>query len=364
MDWHCGEVDPTIRIRNQFRPSVQPDSRTVEGICLSLRRGLSWLVQGLLLLLTCWAAAAIWFDFPLHRLHAPLAIAYFLLILALLRSVRRLDRRLPIWALSVGVVIVWWFSLQPSNSRHWQADVAQMPWSEVYGDRVILHNVRDFEYVTETDYKPRWKVKEVSLSQISGVDLFVTYWGSPWIAHAIVSFSIGAGDHLAMSIEARKEVGESYSAVRGFFRQYELIYLAAEERDVVRLRTNYRRGESVYLYRTRTTPADARRLFLQYLRWMDQVRRKPEWYNALSSNCTSNVTGYLAASKVGGLSRWDWRNILNGRGDEMLYELGDLVADGLPFAELKIRALINPAAQHAASDATFSAIIREGRPGF
>lgn len=336
----------------------------MKGVCLSLQRGLAWLVQGLLLLLTCWASAAIWFDLPLHGLQAPVAIIYFLLMLTLLHNVQRLDLRLLVWIASVVVVVVWWFSLQPSNNRHWQADVAQMPWSEVYGDRVTVHNVRDFEYVTETDYKPRWTVKQISLSQISGVDLFVTYWGSPWIAHAIVSFALGAGNHLAMSIEARKELGENYSAVRGFFRQYELIYLAAEERDVVRVRTNYRQGESVYLYRTRTTPADARHLFLQYLRWMDQVRRKPEWYNAFLSNCTSNVTGYLAETKVGGLSRWDWRNVINGRGDEMLYELGDLVTDGLPFAELKARALINAAAQQGASDADFSALIREGRPGF
>lgn len=239
-----------------------------------------------------------------------------------------------------------------------------MPWADIEGDSITLHNIRDFDYITENNYKPAWQTKRLLLSQLHHVDLFLTHWGAPGIAHAIVSFVFADGNHIAMSIEVRKEVGEQYSALRGFFRQYELIYLAAEERDVVRLRTNFRKGESVYLYRTMTTSKDARRLFLQYLTWMKDIKNQAQWYNALTSNCTSGVTTYLAMAKVGGLSRWDWRNVLNGFGDEMLYGLGDLVSDGLSFDNLRRQALINTTAEKLGRDDDFSDKIRGNRVGF
>jgi hypothetical protein len=174
----------------------------------------------------------------------------------------------------------------------------------------------------------------------------------------------GSDSYLATSIEARKEVGESYSAVRGFFRQYELIYLFLDERDVIKLRTNYRVGEDVRLYRTKMTPADSQRLFLQYLDWINGIRERPRWYNALTANCTSDITSFLARSGIGNFPRWDWRFIVNGRGDEMLYDHGYLVTDGMAFPELAKRALINDEAKKLGDDSEFSRKIRLGRPGF
>ncbi len=194
------------------------------------------------------------------------------------------------------------------------------------------------------------------------MDVFITYWGSPWIAHPIVSFDFGNQGYVAMSVETRKEVGESYSAVRGFFRYYELIYTIGDERDMVRLRTNYREGEEVYLYHTRVTPEQARNIFLDYLARANRMRDHPEWYNALTNNCTTNIAPHVANSRSGKV-RWDWRILLNGKGDEMMYERGDL-AGNLPFAELKQSAHINPAAHKAGSSLDFSRLIREGRSGF
>jgi hypothetical protein len=251
-----------------------------------------------------------------------------------------------------------WFSLKPNDNRNWQPDVARLPWAEVAGDRATIHNIRNCDYVSETNYTPRRETKTVQLSDIRGVDLFLSYWGTNWIAHAIVSFEFADGTHLAASIEARKTVGQEYSAIRGFFRQFQTMYLISEERDVVRVRTNYR-GESMYLYRTLTTPADARGLFAHYLEWMNQARHRPEWYNALTANCATSFVSYLAQAKVGGISRWDWRTLFVGKGDELLYEKGDLATDGLPFPELKQRALI-----HKTSDADFPRQIRLNRPGF
>jgi hypothetical protein len=179
-----------------------------------------------------------------------------------------------------------------------------------------------------------------------------------------VSFPFTDGTFLAMSIEARKEVGEEYSAVRGFFRQYELVYIVADERDVVRLRTNYRKDEVVRLYHTLTTPKDARNMFLQYIEWINRLNRQPEWYNALTSNCTTSLTSYLSKAKIGGLSPWDWRILLNGKGDEMLYDHGDLATGGLSFPDLAGQAVINETAKRLNAAPDFSREIRRGRVGF
>ncbi len=312
--------------------------------------------------LSLWAAAAVYFDFGVPALRIPAAIAYLIAVTAPTFLARKpILGAGPCFA-AFALVLAWWVAIPVPNSRAWQGDVAQTAWAEVAGNRATIHNYRNFDYRTEMNYTPHWETKVVDVSRIRGIDLFVDYWGSPWIAHVIVSFQLGDDDHVAMSVEARKEVGEVYSAIRGFFRQYELIYVAGDERDLVRVRTNYRKGEDVYLYHTRATPERARKLFLEYLREINSLRKRPQWYNALTSNCTTNIAGRMEAAG-GAVPQWDWRILLDGHGDEMMYERGDLAGD-LPFAELKARALINPAAQAADAAADFSRRIREGRPGF
>jgi len=163
-------------------------------------------------------------------------------------------------------------------------------------------------------------------------------------------------------VETRKEVGEEYSAFRGFFRQYELIYIIADERDLIRLRTNYRTGEEVYLYRTIATPETTREVFLDYLRGANELARDPAFYNAVTSNCTTNIRIHTKAVAGAKAAPWDWRLLLNGKSDEFAYEQGRLVGD-LPFAQLKAQAHINDAAR-AADIAHFSDLIRVGRVGF
>ena len=316
-------------------------------------------------LVTVWAAAAIYFDFPMHSLRLPFAALY--LIGVLLAILLTHGRRSGILISIAGflVVLVWWLSLKPSNSRPWQPDVAETAWVEIRGDHATIHNLRNCEYRSEFDYTPHWETKEVDLSQIRGVDVFITYWGSPYLAHPIVSFQVGDDDHVAFSIETRKEIGESYSAILGFFRTYELIYAIADERDVVRLRTNYRSGEEVYLFRTTAGPQWARELFLQYARSANQLHEHPKWYNALTRNCTTNIFQEVNATgtPLANASRYDWRIVLPGKGDEMLYESGNIVTGGLPFAELKAQAHINAAARQSSAE-TFSRSVREGRVGF
>jgi hypothetical protein len=263
----------------------------------------------------------------------------------------------------VAVCAIWWFSLKPSNDRAWQPDVARTAWAEQNGNILTIHNVRNCLYRTETDYDARWETRVLDLSRLQGVDIFITYWGSPYIAHPILSFVFDDGKHVAFSIETRKEVGEQYSAILGFGRTYELIYIPADEGDVIRLRTNYRKGEDVYLFRTTITPDQARALLQEYVLRLNSLHQKPEWYNALTSNCTTNVS--MAAAHVRGKKSMplDYRVIANGLGDQMMYENGRLKG-GLPFDQLKKQALINPAAHAAGDSPDFSKLIRANRAGF
>ncbi len=320
--------------------------RILRGVIILL----GWLGLSLAVL---WSFGALWYDGPWR----PLAALFVVGALAAVVFVRRAQL---VVAGGIAVVVVWWLTLRPTNTADWQPDVAQLGWAEVNGDEVTLHNVRNCEYRTEMDYTPRWETRTVRLSQITGIDLALDYWGSPWIAHPIASFQFADTPPVCFSIETRKKAGQRYSAIGGLYRQYELIYTVAEERDVIRLRTNYRR-EQIYLYRTAASPAQARERFLEYARTLNAIRERPRWYNAITTNCTTSIRDQHPAAKR---APWDWRILLNGKGDELMYERGTIVTDGLPFAELKQRALIDAAAQAANDSPDFSALIRAGRPGF
>jgi hypothetical protein len=257
------------------------------------------------------------------------------------------------------VVLAWWLTIKPTEDRAWQPDVARRAWAEVGNDEITLHNVRNCEYRTETDYTPRWETRVVHLSKLTGVDLAINFWGSPWIAHPIASFQFADSVPIAISIETRKAIGQSYSALRGFYRQYELIYIPADERDVIRLRTNYR-GEEVYLYHTTASAERTRAIFLEYLKHLNQLHERAEFYNAVTDNCTTNirVANVAAGGKV---PPWNWRILLNGKGDELLYQRGFIDRD-LPFPELKARSFINPRAKLADESPNFSELIRVGLP--
>ncbi|MEZ5833919.1 MAG: DUF4105 domain-containing protein [Dongiaceae bacterium] len=322
--------------------------------------GLAWLIVAGM---TAWAAAALYFDLPIEDAGLAAAIVYLATIAAVFVLVPGGTRKAVACLIGFVAVLAWWLTLQPSNDRNWQGDVTQLAWADIDGDRVTIHNVRNYEYRTETDYTPHWETRTYDLKDIRGADLFITFWGSPWIAHPIVSFQFGDNDHVAFSVETRKEVGEEYSALRGFFRQYELIYIVADERDVIRLRTNYRIGEEVYLYHTTATPEAARGIFLSYLESTNDLRTKPAFYNAITSNCTTNIRIHVRPVAGTTPAPWSWRLLLNGKGDKYAYDNGRLAGD-LPFEELKRQAHINDAARAADGSEQFSQLVRRGRAGF
>jgi len=319
------------------------------------------LLAGLVLVLAiAWGALALWFDGPSARgLAGGLAAGFVLLSLALLALVRPFRRGLLAALVPVIAVIVWWTSIPARNDRNWYPDVARLAHATFAGNLVTIENVRNFDYRSETDYTQRWETRTYDLDKLRGFDMFLSFWGPTLIAHTIASWEFDDGQHLAISIETRKEQGEEYSAVRGFFRQYELYYVVADERDLVRLRTNYR-GEQAYLYRLRV-PRDAARAFLrEYLREVNELAAQPRWYNALTHNCTTTIRYH--AQQVGESRRLDWRLFANGRADEMLYDQGRLDTT-LPFPELKARSDITSKAKAADADPEFSARIRDGLPG-
>ena len=314
-----------------------------------------WVVLGLV---TIWSVAALYFDVRIGWLQLPLAAVYGLGMLAAWIFVRR-PWKMVVTVAGFAVVLLWWLSLQPSNHRDWQRDLAVLPYADIHGDQITIHDIRNCTYRTETDFDVQHYDHTYDLAALRTVDLYLVTWGSPDIAHTMVSFGFTNGDYVCFSIETRKEKGESYSAVKGLFRQFELTYIIADERDVVRLRTNYRQGEEVCLYRLQVTPAQARKFFLDYVHRANELHDHAEWYNALTDNCTIAIRTQRAAADR---APWNWRMLLNGHLDELLYERGTIVTN-LPFAELKKLSNINARAK-AADPADFSQQIRQGLPGF
>lgn len=267
------------------------------------------------------------------------------------------------WGYIVNIVLFagilgWWLLLEPSHERPWQPDVAAVANATINGDTVTIHNIRNCEYRSELDYTVRYYDKQVRLSDLRGVDLFQVYWGSPFIAHTMLSFDFGDGEPVCFSIEARKTAEESYSSLAGFFRQYELICVVGDERDLVRLRTNFR-NEDVFLYRLTFNPQVARSVFLSYVRRVNDLAAHAEWYNALLSNCTTSIRAL--ARPYTNDARWDWRMLANGHIDEMAYERG-MFNTFWSLPELRRLGHINARARSIGDSPEFSRQIREGVP--
>lgn len=258
-----------------------------------------------------------------------------------------------------AAVLVWWLFMPPSNNRNWQPDVALLPWAEVRGDQATIHNIRNCDYRSETDYTVRHYDRTFDLTGLKSIDLSLVYWGSPYIAHTLLSFGFEGGGKICISAETRKETGEAYSTIKGFFRQYELTYVVADERDLIGLRTNYRH-EQVYLYRLHESADLVRKVFLAYLQEINTLKDRPEWYNALTGNCMTSFR--INSAPYNPDARLDWRLIANGFIDEMLYER-KAIDTTLPFPELKKRSLINERAQGVDKSPDFSDLIRMGLPG-
>jgi hypothetical protein len=255
-------------------------------------------------------------------------------------------------------VVVWWSSIRPSHDREWRPEVAMMPRAVIDGDRVHLTGVRNFDYRTRNDFTVHYEEREVWLSHLAALDFYVSYFSEGPIAHTFLSFIFDNAPPLSISIETRPEVGEGFAPVASLFKQFELIYVVGDERDLVGVRTNHRR-EAVYLYHLNTSADDARRLLLVYLTRINELADRPEFYHLLTNSCTINIFRY--ANAAGRVGRFDIRHLLNGLVDSYLYHSGR-VDTTLPFDELRRRSRINDAAQAADGAPDFSQRIRVSLP--
>ncbi len=236
------------------------------------------------------------------------------------------------------VLLVWWGTLSPSNDKDWAVEVANIPYGLIKDNHLTLHNVRNFDYQTKTDFTEKWETRQYDLAQITSLDLFLSYWGSPHMAHTILSWGFSNGDYLAVSIETRKDKTQQYSALKGFFKQYTLAYVAADERDLIHLRTNIRK-EEVYVYRLQGLDKERMQALLgSYVAHMNRLVKKPEFYHALSMNCTSTIQLHNEANPD--RLPFDWRLVVNGHIDEMLYDYAAIRAD-IPFAQLRKQSRID-----------------------
>ena len=313
---------------------------------------------------TLWGALALYYAEP-DGLHTTLALGYGLCGLATLigLAMSRWRRRAVVcFAIVVAALLGWWSTIEPSNDRNWKPEVAVMPYATVDDDLVTVHNIRNFDYRTETEFTPAYYDKTFDLRKLESVDLIASYWMGPHIAHVFLSFGFGDDDYLAISIERRDEQGEGYSTIKGLFRQYELFYVVADERDVIRVRTNYRKDppEDVYIYRVHGPSENRRRLFLAYIQKINALKEEPEFYNTLITNCTTNI--WLHTRVNPGHLHPSWKLLLSGHVPAYAYDAGKLDTS-LPFPELQRRSLVNARARAADRAEDFSHRIREGLPG-
>jgi hypothetical protein len=319
-----------------------------------------WILAALILLaITGWETLAVYYSNLPAGFRMPGAIGVALLSLGILLLVRPAGKSILIFSGMFALVIVWFLLIPPSNDRDWQPDVARLAWADIDGNRITVHDIRNFDYRTENDYTPAYYDKQFDLDKLESVDVVAVYWMGPAISHIFLSFGFAGGDYLAISIEARKEKGEGYSTIKGFFRQYELYYVVADERDVIRLRTNYRHDppEDVYIYRAyHGSIQNGRRLFLSYMDRINSLKTHPEFYNTLTTNCTTNI--WLNTRVNPDHLPFSWKILASGYLPEYLYEAG-MLDNSMPFPELEKRVHVNERAHAADHAADFSQRIRE-----
>src|SRR5215469_2314705 len=289
-----------------------------------------------LLLSAIWANLAIAYQLPGSaglRIAACLSLSVMAVAALAALVLRRHWRAVMIYAAAWVLVVGWTIAINASNDKNWAADVAHSITGTIDGDRLTVRNLRDFSWRTETDYTEHWEQRTYDLSKLRSLDLFLVYWMGPTIAHTITSFGFGDGRHLDFSIELRRTQNDQYSAIAGFFKTHELIYIGADERDLMTLRKV--RNEQIELYRLRTPPERARALLVEYINQANDLAARPRFYNTLTTNCTTTI--FTMMRTVTSSIPFDWRIVLTGYLPDYLYEHGALDTR-IPLDELLQRA--------------------------
>jgi hypothetical protein len=293
-------------------------------------------------LIAVWMAGAIYYDVCGEaKWGSGIALAWAIGVIAMFMVWR------PLWQPIVAVLgaeslfLAWWYRQRPSHDRDWDPSAAVLPRAVIAGDTVTIENVRNLEYRSLHDFTPRYEARTYHLPNMKAVDIIFFDWGNGLTCHPALVFDLGPDGRICMSIEARLAKGQKYSVLRSLYRQNELIFVAADERDVILRRTKHSQGQWAYLYRMNSSVEELTRLFLDYVNAINQLYESPRWYHAVFTNCTTSFYK-LPSRKV----RWDWRVIANGRLDRALYQAGRLDRT-CPFEELRRLAYLNDIANTA-----------------
>lgn len=341
---------------------IEADSNRIDEVMertgAALRR---WLWRGLVAVALLWAAGAVYYDGPLGKESGNLwlMLAWSAAIVAVLYFIRRgWLRRLAVLA-GFLLVLIPWLGLSASNEREWYPEWAETAHVSFEGGTATFHNYRNFEYRDDGTVDERWETRRVRIENLRGVDYFHDDFGGDMLAHPILSFDFGPDGHVALSIETRREVGESFTEIGGFYKYFDLQYVWGDERDMIRVRVL--RDEPIYLYRLALKPVGALFLFMDSVRTTNALAVSPRFYNVLTANCTTSLFAQTPELKA---RNFDIRMLLNGRLDELAFEDGFIETADLDFEALRARALVNEAVLAAGTTDDFWARIRKGRPGF
>lgn len=273
---------------------------------------------------------------------------------------QRTSLRRYVWYTLAGAIIIGigvYSTIQPSHHRTWSTDQAVLPTATIDGDIITIYNIRNFSYTTTTEYTPNYYDKTFNLRELERVWYIVEpFDGIPGSAHTFLSFEFANDQFVAISAEIRKEQGETYHPIKGLFRWYELMYVIADERDVILLRANHRRNPT-YVYPVRTTTAHAQQLFVDMLTRANQIAAQPEFYNTLTNTCTTNIVDHVRAITPSRIPRFDVSILLPASSDALAYDLGLLDTD-LSFEDARQRYHINERALRYATSTDFSVQIR------
>ena len=308
-----------------------------------------------------WAALALWYQAPGGRLKSAFVLLWSAFALAVLIALwqGRAGLAFLSFALAFAVLLIWWRRIAPTNERLWADDVAQITHGGIDANRVTLRNVRNFDWRSNTDYTQRWETRSYDLDKLISVDMIMSYWDGWAIAHMLISFGFDDGQYVAFSVEVRRRKNENYSELGGFFKRDGLSIIAADERDVIRLRTNIR-GEDDYLYRIRMPLAAMRSLFLGYVEQADALVDTPRFYNTITVNCTTLV--YHMMKRIVGYLPWSYRLLFTGYLPAYVYRVGGL-DQRFTLEELRALGRITERARQSDRSDSFSADIRRGIPG-
>jgi hypothetical protein len=308
---------------------------------------------------TAWTSLALWYRLPTDQLAR--GIAALLFIVVGLSTIVSLFGRLRLMALlffigSFGAVLLWWSTILPEKSLDWASDVARQTTGRLDGEILTITDVRDFDWRSDADFSERWSSRTYDLAKLRTLDLFLSYWAGPEMAHTILSFGFEGGDYLAFSIEVRRRKGGAFSPIADLFKSNPLVIIAADERDVIRVRTNVRH-EDVQLYRLRASPEKVRPLLLEYVADANSLADAPRFYNSITTNCTTTIVKMMRIA--GDSMPFDWRFIVNGYLPDYAYSRGAL-DNKIPLSELKALARIDKRAAAADGLPNFSQLIRVG----